>query len=100
MNNDRVNMFRDEFKGISPYFKLYLVKGRPFGSPLARGMEPRASTASSATGLPVALDAVESFVRENYFAFAAEFLTSSSAILLYFSGFFLKSFKHILQQKL
>ena len=36
-----------------------IVKGRPFGSPLARGMEPRASTASVPTGKPVAPDAVE-----------------------------------------
>jgi hypothetical protein len=34
------------------------VKGRPFGSPLARGMEPRASTASDTTGLPVVSSAV------------------------------------------
>ena len=38
--------------------KRFSVKGRPFGSPLARGMKPRASTAAKSTGKPVALASV------------------------------------------
>ncbi len=38
----------------------WFVKGRPFGSPLARGMKPRASTAAKSTGKPVALASVKS----------------------------------------
>ena len=49
-----------------------LVKGRSFGSPLARGMTPRASTAPDSTGKPVASSAVKLIHMVKASAFAAQ----------------------------